>query len=108
MDVDGFSRYLEFSPLALLFYCAILLGPLSLIVGSWLILGGGNRALGAVFIIGACLFLTATVTQQLTLGFDVQPLQVKPSMLFYSMLAGFVALTDLAALGVVYLLTTYK
>jgi len=29
-------------------------------------------------------------------------------MLFYSMLAGFVALTDLAALGVVYLLTTYK
>jgi hypothetical protein len=91
----------EWSVSGVLYWLAMLIGPLSLIVGSCLVLIRGTGRFGAVLIAIGCLTLTGDTLYNSIAAIHRQPLQAPPPYSFYIVMLIVMLLADVAGFRVV-------
>ena len=90
------------SLLSVAFYWGgMLIGPLSLIVGSGLVLITDSRRLAAILVSFGCLILTGYALYNSVAAMHREPLQAPPPYSFYIVMLTIMLLTDLAGFKVV-------
>jgi hypothetical protein len=82
---------------ASLYYTAMLVGPVILVVGPVLVLNQSQPKLGAVLAIIGCVILTISVAHETISGFHVQPLQAKPPYLLFTFMVVVTLFADASA-----------
>jgi hypothetical protein len=83
------------------YWGGMLVGPLSLIVGSYLVLMGGARRSGTILIVIGCLALTGFTLYNTIAATHVQPLQAPPPYSLYLVLLFIMVLVDIAGFRIV-------
>ena len=90
------------SLLSVTFYWGgMLIGPLSLIVGSCLVFISGSRRFAAILVSFGCLILTGYALYNSVAAMHREPLQAPPPYSFYIVMLTIMLLTDLAGFKVV-------
>ncbi len=85
----------------MLYWVALLVGPVALIVGSASVLRRGNRASGALLVAIGCLILTSFALYNSVVGMQQKPLQAPPPYSFYAVMFIVMLLADIAGFRVV-------
>jgi len=91
----------DWSVCGVLYWLAILIGPMSLIAGSCLVLITGTGRFGAVLIAIGCLSLTGEALYNSVAAIHRQPLQAPPPYSFYVLMLFVMLLADVAGFRVV-------
>jgi hypothetical protein len=91
-----------------LYYTAMLIGPILLIAGSILALGGSHQRLGSMFAIVGCAILTVLVGRETILSFHVEPLQAKPPYVLFAVMILLTVLADIGAFRLYQLVSSAK
>jgi hypothetical protein len=100
LDFAGIANF-DWSVSGVLYWLAMLIGPLSLIVGSTLILRGRTKRFSAALVAIGCLALTGFALYNSLAAIKLQPLQAPPPYLFYILLLFIMGLTDIAGFKVI-------
>jgi hypothetical protein len=100
LTLAGIAEF-AWSLFGVLYWVAMLIGPIVLIVGSWLTLRGRFGRGGAILIAIGCLILTGLVLYNSTAGMHREPLEAPPSYPFYAVLVLTMLLADIAGFKVV-------
>jgi hypothetical protein len=80
--------------LALLYWVAVLVGPLSFILGSMFVFNSAGRSIATALIAIGCIIFTGEAFYAAFGVLHVQPLQVRPPYALYAVWFGVVVLTD--------------
>ena len=91
----------DWSVSGVLYWLAMLIGPMSLIVGSCFVLITGTGRFGAVLIAIGCLSLTGEALYNSVAAIQRQPLQAPPPYSFYVLMLFVMLLADVAGFRVV-------
>jgi hypothetical protein len=91
----------EWSPSGILYWVGLLIGPLSLIVGSALALREASGRLGAILVTIGCLVLTGFAVYNSVAAMQRKPLQTPPPYSFYAAMLVTMLLADMAGFRVV-------
>ena len=84
-----------------LYWGGMLVGPLSLIVGSCLVLIRGSGRFGVILVAVGCLILTGYALYNSVAAMQLQPLQAPPPYQFYLVMLVIMLLADVAGFSVV-------
>lgn len=101
LSVSGVAGEIESIAYALFYWTAMLAGPLALIIGSGLLLGGRSSTLSYLFVGVGCLALTAFALYNGVVGMRRGPLEAPPVYWFYAILIAVMLIADLAGFAVV-------
>ena len=100
VDLAGIAGF-DWSMYGVLYWLAMIISPVSLIVGSCLVLTRGTGRFGAVLIAIGCLSLTGEALYNSVAAIHRQPLQAPPPFSFYVLMLFVMLLTDVAGFRVV-------
>jgi hypothetical protein len=105
LTLAGIANF-EWSPSGVLYWMGMLIGPLSLIVGSALVLRDASGRLGAVLVAIGCLVLTVFAVYNSFAATQRKPLQAPPPYLFCALMLAIMLFADVAGFRVVKQLLT--
>jgi hypothetical protein len=100
LTLAGVANF-EWSPSGVLYWTGMLIGPLSLIVGSALALRDASGRLGAILVAIGCLVLTGFAVYNSFAAMQRKPLQAPPPYSFYAVMLVTMLLADMAGFRVV-------
>ncbi len=101
LSVGGVAGEIESISYALFYWAAMLAGPVALIIGSGLLLGGRPSTWSYLLVGVGCLALTAFALYNSVIGMRRGPLEAPPVYWFYAVLIAVTLIADWAAFAIV-------
>jgi hypothetical protein len=100
LSVGGVAGEIESFTYALFYWAAMLAGPVALMIGSGLLLGGLPSTLSYLLVAVGCLALTVFALYNSVVGMRRGPLEAPPVYWFYAVLLAVMLIADLAGFAV--------